>query len=107
MTAKTGRNGEYEFTDVHIGQYQIRSVVSGFKETVTSPFEVSVNARQRVDVALALGSVSDTVTVTSALHLETETSDTGTVISNAEVENLPLDGRQYADPGQFWCREFA
>ena len=98
ITANTDGQGQYQFSDVHIGQYKISATAAGFSATVTEPFSVAVNARQRVDVALKPGSVADTVTVTGvAAQLESETSDTGTVISQREVQNLPLNGRAYGD----------
>jgi hypothetical protein len=97
-SVKTHSNGQYEFTDVRIGQYQIRTISSGFSEALTQAFVVTVNARQRVDVALKVGNVAETVTVNATpSQLESETSSTGTVISNEEVESLPLDGRAYGD----------
>ncbi len=94
----TDNQGQFQFTDVHIGQYKIDSSASGFSEAVTDPFTVGVNARQRVDVTLKPGSVSESVTVSgAATQLESETSDTGTIISQTEVRNLPLNGRAYAD----------
>ena len=98
VSATTDNQGQYQFTDVHIGQYKINAGAPGFNETVTDSFTVAVNARQRVDVALTPGSVSTTVTVSgAATQLESETSETGTVISPTEVQNLPLNGRAYAD----------
>ena len=65
---------------------------------MTDPFTVAVNARQRVDIALSPGNVTTTVTVSgAATQLESETTATGTLISPTEVQNLPLNGRAYAD----------
>jgi hypothetical protein len=98
VTATTDGQGPYLFSDIHIGQYKISAGANGFSSTVTEPFSVAVNARQRVDVNLKPGSVADTVTVSGvAAQLESETSDTGTVISQREVQNLPLNGRAYGD----------
>jgi hypothetical protein len=98
QTVTSDAQGQFVFPDVHLGQYKIRATASGFSESVTDTFTVTVNARQRVDVILQAGSVSETVTVSgAATQLESETSDTGTVISQTEVHNLPLNGRAYAD----------
>jgi hypothetical protein len=83
---------------VQIGNYQIVAEAGGFDRTRTETFTVLTNARQRVDVTMKAGSVSEEVTVTSAAQLlETETSSHSTVIGTREVENLPLNGRSYAD----------
>ncbi|GAC1355979.1 MAG: hypothetical protein NVSMB3_01790 [Acidobacteriaceae bacterium] len=98
QTAKTDDAGQYEFNSVKIGEYHVDAELSGFERTRTPTFSVTVNARQRVDIALKTGSVTETVTVTSApTLLETETSSRGQVIGSREVENLPLNGRSYAD----------
>jgi len=98
VTAQTDAQGAYQFTDVKIGQYQITAQGNGFDTSTTQVFTVTVNARQRVDVALKIGSNSETVTVTAAAALlETDSSERGQVIGTREVENLPLNGRAYAD----------
>lgn len=98
VTAITNEQGTYEFTDVKIGLYQVTATATGFETGVAQTFRVSVNARQRVDLSLKIGSANDTVTVTDAASLlETDSSERGQVISTREVENLPLNGRAYAD----------
>jgi hypothetical protein len=98
VTAQTNAQGAYEFTDVKIGQYQVTAQANGFDTSTTAPFTVTVNARQRVDVALKIGSNAETVTVDSAAALlETDSSERGQIIGTREVENLPLNGRAYAD----------
>jgi hypothetical protein len=90
--------GEYEFTSVRIGDYKIAGTASGFSDTMTETFTVQVNARQRVDVALKPGAATTTVTVTGAAALlNTEDSERGQIISPRDVNNLPLNGRAYAD----------
>ena len=98
VTVKTDTQGAYQFTDVKIGEYSVSAVSNGFDTSTTAPFTVTVNARQRVDVALKIGSASETVTVSDAAQLlETDSSERGQVIGTSEVENLPLNGRAYAD----------
>jgi len=57
-----------------------------------------VNARQRVDLKLDVGTATEKITVTGAAQaLETDSSDRGEVIASREITNLPLNGRSYAD----------
>ncbi len=98
VTVKTNGQGGYEFTDVKIGQYLVTAQAPGFDLSTTQPFTVTVNARQRVDLALKVGTNNETVTVDAAASLlETDSSERGQVIGTREVENLPLNGREYAD----------
>lgn len=98
QTVTSDAQGQFIFPDVHIGQYKIKAQSAGFSESITDTFTVTVNARQRADIILTPGNVSETVTVSgAATQLESETSETGTVISKTEVQNLPLNGRAYGD----------
>lgn len=98
QTVTTDAEGRYEFPSVLIGQYGVTAEAAGFQRVQTETFTVATNARQRVDLIMKAGSVSETVTVTAAATaLETETSSRGQVIGTREVENLPLNGRSYAD----------
>ena len=98
VTAKTDSKGAYEFTDVKIGQYTVTVNADGFEDSTTQAFAVTVNARQRVDLLMKVGSKNETVTVGSAADLlQTDSSERGQVIATREAENLPLNGRAYAD----------
>jgi hypothetical protein len=98
LTATTDGEGHFQFPDVHIGRFKVSASAPGFSDSVTDPFAVNVNTRQRVDVTLKPGSVSETVTVSgAATQLESETSSIGTVISETQVHDLPLNGRAYGD----------
>ncbi len=73
----------------------------GFQVSKTDVFRVNVGARQRVDLALSLGTAAETVTVSGAAsRLETDTSDRGETVQGAEAIALPLNGRSYADLAQ-------
>ena len=98
QTATTDDSGRFEFSSVLIGSYRVSSEATGFTKAETEPFQLTVNARQRVDVDLKTGSVNEMVTVSGApTLLETETSSMGGVVAAQQIENLPLNGRSYAD----------
>lgn len=98
QTINADGSGKYEFASIPVGVYTVATEAAGFARSETASFQLTVNARQRVDIDLKNGSVSDAVTVSSApTLLETETSSRGQVIGTREVENLPLNGRSYAD----------
>jgi hypothetical protein len=96
--ATTDTEGRYEFSSVPIGRYIVAAEATNFDRVQTQPFTVTTDARQRVDISMKPGSVNETVTVSSAPSvLETETSSRGQVIGTQTIENLPLNGRSYAD----------
>jgi len=98
QTLLTNGQGNFEFGSVKPGQYTLRAELAGFKADQTEKFVVTVGARQRVDLELEVGGVTDSVIVTgAAAALETDSSDRGAVIAHEEMVDLPLNGRSYAD----------
>jgi hypothetical protein len=98
QTGATDHLGEYTFLNLRIGSYKVSAEAPGFKTTASDPFVLTVNARQRVNLSLSVGAVTETVVVeAAAAALESDTSDRGQVITRAAIVNLPLNGRAYAD----------
>ncbi len=96
--AKTDSNGDYQFVNVKIGNYQVIVEAAGFNRTIADQVNVTVNARQRVDVSLQVATTAATVTVTDAANpLETDSSERGQVIRQKQIVDLPLNGRSYAN----------
>jgi hypothetical protein len=97
-TAVTDDAGNYQFLTVRIGTYMVRAELQGFSAAVAENVSVTVNARQRVDLTMQVGSIAESVVVTGAARLvETDSSDRGQVINSQQIVNLPLNGRSYAD----------
>lgn len=97
-TTTTDSAGSYQFLTVRIGEYRVSAENAGFKTAMSAAFTVTVNARQRVDLNLEVGAVSESVTVNDAVaQLETDSSSRGTVVGGRQIVNLPLNGRAYAD----------
>lgn len=98
QTATTDENGDYQFTNVKIGNYQVIVEADGFTRTVADNVNVTVNARQRVDLSLQVAAATETVVITDAANpLQTDSSDLGQVIQRRQIVALPLNGRSYAN----------
>lgn len=97
--AQTDEDGNYQFFNVKIGVYQVIAEAQGFSKAQADNIQVTVNARQRVDLTLKAGAVTETVNISAdaVQLLETESSDRGQVINREQIVNLPLNGRAYAD----------
>ncbi len=96
--ATTDENGNYDFFNVKVGGYNLVVEQPGFSKFTATDVRVNVNARQRVDVSMKVGAITETVEVTgAAAALDTDSSDHGQVVSTATVAELPLNGRNYAD----------
>jgi hypothetical protein len=98
QTAATDENGDYQFTNVKIGIYQVIVEANGFNRTVADNVNVTVNARQRVDLTLQVATANETVVVTDAANpLQTDSSEIGQVVQRKQIVALPLNGRSYAN----------
>ena len=93
----TTGQGTFEFFTVRPGIYIVTAEKAGFSLALIDNVEVQVAARLRVDLQIAVGQVTEKVVVTAAAPLvETETSQRGQVISGAQTQALPLNGREYS-----------
>src|SRR5215469_12126045 len=82
LNGKTDSGGNFLLVNQRLGSYRIRAEMTRFKVAETSTFDLSVDARQRVDLPLEIGSVSDSVTVTDVAGLlEADSSSRGEVIN--------------------------
>ncbi len=98
QTTTTDGSGDYQFVNVKIGVYQVVVEAEGFNRTVADQVEVTVNARQRVDLNLAVATATETVVVTDAANpLQTDSSELGQVVQRRQIIALPLNGRSYAN----------
>lgn len=93
----TDDNGGYSFADLQGGIYTLKISQQGFKTFEQTDVTVSANNVNRVDIALQIGAVNETVIVTGQGEvLQTETSEVHADLVANELENLPVPlGRNY------------
>src|SRR5687768_4916780 len=93
----TDANGNYEFFTVRIGAYVVTAEKTGFSIALVDNVQVTVGARQRVDLSMAVGQLTETVQVSSSVVLlQTDSSDRSQVITAEQTRALPLNGREYS-----------
>ena len=94
-TVFTGADGTFTLTNLPVGPYQLKVVLQGFNTYVRDGIVLQVGSSPEVAVTLALGAISEQVTVTANTTLvETKSTGVGQVIDNQRVMELPLNGRQ-------------
>ncbi len=91
-TATTNDDGDYRIEFLPIGKYSVEVTYTGFKKALLSDVVLQVNETARVDVALAVGQVSETVTISELATpaVNTSTSEIARTIQSAEITSLPL-----------------
>ena len=89
--AVTNESGNFTEPDLPPGIYTVTVTATGFKKIIRENISLDTNSTARVDTALDTGSVSDTVTVSSAPPtLQTDRADISTTIGERQIADLPL-----------------
>ncbi len=96
LSTTTGSDGVYNFSPVRIGSYKLDVSAANFKTEVQVHVVVDVSARVVSNFKLQPGAVSETVEVTSSAPvLQSEDASVGQVVDQRNVNNLPLNGRNF------------
>ena len=90
--------GDYTIPYLQPGRYSLEAASTGFRTYKHSEFTLVVDQALRLDLALEVGSATESVTVTDAPPvLNTESGARGEVTVNEEIVEMPLDGRNFSD----------
>src|SRR5437660_1934129 len=96
-TVKSDDNGFYLAPSLPAGLYTVSTAPSGFKKTVATAVDLHVAENKVVNLDLQVGQVTETVTVSSdAAPVETRSGEVSSLITEKQVTELPLNGRNYA-----------
>ena len=95
-TASTNNVGAYVMPDVQPGNYDLKATKGGFGPTVRLGILLVVNQTATYDFALKAGSVNQVVDVqANSVALETSTAELGVAVVKEQVNDLPLNGRNF------------
>ena len=91
----TGKTGEYSFSLLQPGTYEVTIEAKGFRTFVTENLHLSAGDRLRVDARMEIGIASESTLVSAeaAPDLQTDSSTITTLITTQSVADLPLNGR--------------
>jgi Carboxypeptidase regulatory-like domain len=97
-TATTGAAGDYKFSLLPPGNYQLKFQATGFKTSTLGPITVNVTETETANQSLQVGSVSESVTVEANVEtLQTESSTLGTTVSGNTIQALPMANGNYTE----------
>ncbi len=90
----TDEAGEFTFPSLAIGNYALTVEASGFKRFVIQSVMIEVATPARLAVALAVGEISEAITVTNVQELVNTSSPTlSNIVERRQVQDLPLSSR--------------
>ena len=96
--AHTDNSGHFTLPVLPVGRYELDVTAAGFEGYQRKGVVIDTSAALTLDASLQVGSVAQTVSVTdNTLHVETESTQLGQVITGRQMTAVPLDGRSYTD----------
>jgi carboxypeptidase family protein/TonB-dependent receptor-like protein len=97
-TVTTDAKGFYSLPALPVGTYDVQVSRIGFKTYTAAGLVINANSALRVDATLSVGTINEKIEVrTDAVHVETESTQMGEVISGKTMTAVPLNGRAYTD----------
>jgi hypothetical protein len=97
----TDDQGSYHVRLLPPGSYTLEVAKTGFETQKTQPFTLLVDQQLQQNIALAVGELTQTISVSAAaLLLGTGTSNEEQVIQKQQIDDIPLNGRDYLQLAQ-------
>jgi hypothetical protein len=95
---RTGTSGDYTVPFLQPGTYKVTVEAQGFQQSVLQNVGLVVAQDARANFTLKPGAVSETVSVeASAVSLDTDTSAVTQTVTQKQVDQLPLNGRNFVN----------
>jgi hypothetical protein len=96
--ATTNDSGAYTIRFLPIGQYQVSVSANGFVTAQYPPFQLEINQTVKLDGKMQVGAATQTVNVEGGVApiLNTTDGSRGLVLSTNEIQNIPLNGRNFS-----------
>lgn len=97
-TLSTDSSGFYKFASLPVGTYDLEISQVGFRTYKKTGLVIDANSALRADATLPVGAINEKVEVsTDAVHVETESTQMGEVITGKTITAVPLNGRAFTD----------
>ena len=93
----TAEDGSFRFAALPAGTYKVVVELAGFSTVNVEGVGISVASERDLSITLKPAAVEESITVVDEAPLVSNTPSIGAVISQEELQNLPLNGRQFAN----------
>ncbi len=93
----TAGDGAFRLASLQVGTYSVKADLAGFGTVTVDDVKVDVASIRNLEITLAQSAVSESITVVDEAPLIANTPAVGAVVSQQELDNLPLNGRQFAN----------
>ena len=96
-TTVTESDGSFRLPSVPVGTYTVQIELNGFATVTVENVQINVASQREINVDMSPSTVSETITVVAEAPLVQTTPAVGAVVDQQQLENLPLNGRQFAN----------
>ncbi len=94
--ATTNSDGTYRIEQLPPASYTMQVTIAGFDTQNLESFQLLIDQRSQQNFTLSVGKSTENISVSAAsLLIETENSNQGQVIGTQQIQQLPLNGRDY------------
>jgi hypothetical protein len=93
----TTTDGTFHIGALPVGLYTVSAELAGFATVNVQEVKVDVATERALEVTMTPATVSESITVVDEAPLISNSAAIGTVVDQRELENLPLNGRQFAN----------
>jgi hypothetical protein len=98
VTTPVDAAGEYQVLTLIPGIYSVKASANGFDSVLRDDITLHVQDHLSINFTLKVASVKTEIVVTGGESmLQTQTADVGSVVNEQRINDLPLNGRRYAD----------
>jgi Carboxypeptidase regulatory-like domain len=93
----TESDGSFRLPSLPVGSYTVEVELNGFATVSVENVQLNVASQREINVDMTPSTVSETINVTAEAPLVQTTPAVGAVVDQKQLENLPLNGRQFAN----------
>jgi len=90
-------DGTYRLPSLPVGAYTVTVELNGFATVTIEEVRLNVASQREINIDMSPSTVEESITVIDEAPLVQTTPSIGTVVSEQQLENLPLNGRQFAN----------
>ena len=96
-TTATESDGTFRLPSLPVGTYTVQAELNGFATVTTENVQINVASQRDLTIDMSPSTLQEAITVTAEAPLVQTTPSIGAVVDQKQLENLPLNGRQFAN----------
>ena len=96
--AVSGADGEFTLAALPLGTYEVRAALSGFRPVLQQGIHLEIGSTVVLRLILDVGAAEDEITVVADITgIQTRSGELSFLVTENQVRDLPLNGRNYTD----------